>query len=140
MYYRLYSLECADGVYIGVKVADTEKDTSDIDKKAMLRYFLRMHEREGTYYNIYRLILIHGFKGFTIKYDSKIFTNKDECYDKMREIQLKVPKLINDFVISNKKVVCECGHNVREEYLDMHKQKYCRLNDLNKISESSIFG
>jgi hypothetical protein len=139
MFYRLYTLECVDGIYVGVKVADTETDSSVLTVRDALRYYTRQHEKSNIYNKLCAAVSKHGFRGFIIKFDKQVFTNKDDAYVRMGEIQKKVPNLLNDFIMTNEKVRCECGHFIRVQYMEQHKAKYCDMTSSVLLTETNLF-
>jgi hypothetical protein len=94
----------------------------------MLKYYLEQNKKHGYYQKLTKEINQLGLGLFAIIPDENDFKTRYAAYEYINFLQTNNTdeRLLNDYIISNKKIACEyCGQNVREIYISNHQNSYC---------------
>ena len=133
--YQIYIIKCTKTGHMFAGLTST-------DNTNMLQWLNRKCKSGEAYIKLAKSIKDNEYKNHVFQRTKYVFTNKDEGEQALRKIQLGLEGkglLLNDSVINTDKYVCNgCGKNVREQYRQVHDEKYC-TSSTNSFIESMIF-
>lgn len=102
----------------------------------MMYWLLKKNKENGSYKSLAESVKQDGISCHTYHRTNKVFDNKDDGEQALRNYQLKLHEkglLINDVIVETEKYTCQhCNKTLKVCYKDKHEELYCskRANEV----------
>ncbi len=142
MFYKIFMLKSVNcGVFFGIKKAKKLPAINNVKIVSSLQYYLNKNNENGSYKRMTDEIRKTSVYQFMLILDSKIFTNRDELYNRLIYLQENMGNdfLLNDFKMTNEMFNCKhCLKDLRVVFKESHENHCGVIGSTYKSTNSDI--